>query len=342
LAASLGLLAWLAWWTDWGQLVRSFAQLRIELWLLGVGLYAATQVASSLRWALLARPLGFSLPWRRFVSYYFIGMFFNLVLPTSVGGDVVRAWYLNNRSGRSVLALLSVLVDRGSGLLVLLILACLAVVLCPIPLPALLPGCVLGLGGMALAALVFVWFLVRRGVERRPGTGIPCWELSSLKTPGSGWRSRVTSLISSLVFLQITFGNRRGLVLSTTLLSVAVQVANVVLLWLIGLALRIPIPGIYYWILVPVVTLLTLLPISLNGMGVREGGIVLLLQPLGVGSGLALTLAFLWFATFTIVSLSGVVFYLWGRHPRLEVHGHDGIVSSDSDQGRAGQLKTAA
>ena len=44
-------------------------------------------------------------------------------------------------------------------------------------------------------------------------------------------------------------------------------------------------PAAYYWVLVPMVSLLTLLPVSINGMGVREGGMVLLLAPLGVGTG---------------------------------------------------------
>ena len=54
---------------------------------------------------LLAGPLGFRQPLRRFVAVYFVGMFFSLALPTSVGGDVVRAWYLDGRSGRRKVSL---------------------------------------------------------------------------------------------------------------------------------------------------------------------------------------------------------------------------------------------
>jgi uncharacterized membrane protein YbhN (UPF0104 family) len=58
------------------------------------------------------------------------------------------------------------------------------------------------------------------------------------------------------------------------------------------------------------VSLLMLLPISVNGMGVREGGMVLFLLPLGVDESSAVTLAFLWFATGVAVSLMGGVVYL--------------------------------
>ena len=78
--------------------------------LLAVGLYLATQAVSALRWRLLAGVHGFGGSTARYVAYYFIGMFFNLVLPTSVGGDVVRAWYLDERSGACGIA-----VDVASG-----------------------------------------------------------------------------------------------------------------------------------------------------------------------------------------------------------------------------------
>ena len=80
---SLGLLGWLAWRTDWGRLISAFANLRVEFWVASVALYFATQVVSGLRWQLLARPLGFGGSVWRYTSLYFIGMFFNLMLPST-------------------------------------------------------------------------------------------------------------------------------------------------------------------------------------------------------------------------------------------------------------------
>src|SRR5262249_60867552 len=120
------------------------------------------------------------------------------------------------------------------------------------------------------------------------------------------WLSRALALCRS----------RPRAVLAATLLSVVVQVGNVLIVWLIGLALAAAVPASFYWVLVPVVSLLTVLPISVNGMGVREGAVVLLLAQVGVGSGTAMSLAFLWFATGAAASLGGVVFYAAGRFPR--------------------------
>jgi uncharacterized membrane protein YbhN (UPF0104 family) len=133
-----------------------------------------------------------------------------------------------------------------------------------------------------------------------------------------------------------------GLLLASCVLSLAVQLANVVVVWSIGIGLDLPVPAGYYAVLVPMVTLLTLAPISLNGMGVREGGTVLLLVPLGIDPAAALSLAFLWFAAFTVPSLAGVFPYLLGRVPRVEVQCDAEPIGRHSDQGRTRQPRAAA
>jgi uncharacterized membrane protein YbhN (UPF0104 family) len=139
-------------------------------------------------------------------------------------------------------------------------------------------------------------------------------------------------------------------VVEATTWSVVVQVANVVLVWMIGQALDIAVPLPYYFIVVPMVSLLTLLPVSVNGMGVREGGVAMFLASQGVEQPAALTLAFLWFAVFASAGLMGGVVYLCGgyskpvapaRGPSEVTEGH-GPLGGDPDQGRAGQFDQAA
>ncbi len=318
------LLSWVGWHTDWPRVGQAFAHLRIALWLAAVGVLLAMQLVSALRWKLFARTLRFDRPLAQFTGFYFIGMYFNLVLPTSVGGDVVRAWYLDGRSGRRLAAFATVFLDRLSGLAVLLALACLAVMLSPLDLPVWMPWTIGGLGAAMIAGLAALPLLAGRFPN------------------GSQRAQQIKSLLA--IF------RRPRLLLATTFLSAIVQVGNVVLVVLLGLALSVPIPGSFYWVLVPMVSLLTLLPISVNGMGIREGATVLLLAPLGVDSGLALTLAFLWFAVYVAASLCGGLVYLVGRFPKPETPAmapdeelpDHGSIDCHSDQGRARQLKTAA
>jgi glycosyltransferase 2 family protein len=290
---SAALLAWLAWRTDWMQIRQAAADWRPEFWLAAVVLYVLTQVISGLRWQILSRPLGFERSLGQYTAYYFVGMFFNLFLPTSVGGDVARAWYLDGGSGRRLPAFVSVIVDRLNGLAVLLALACVAVAFCPIVLQPWIVWSVWGTAGTGLLALFLMPLVLRQ-------------------TRWFGW-------IRQLGEQARVYFSRPRLLLGATVLSLVVQSANVVLVWLVGQAIGAAVPASYYWIMVPMVTLLTLLPVSVNGMGFREGGTILFLTPLGVARDQALSLAILWFAVFTAVSLLGGAVYLFGRFTKPEV-----------------------
>ncbi|MCI0379005.1 MAG: flippase-like domain-containing protein [Gemmataceae bacterium] len=332
---SAALLTYLGWRTDWSSVRDAFARLRWEYWLAAVGVLLAAQCASAVRWKHFADSMRFRHSIGRLTGFYLIGTYFNLLLPTSVGGDVVRAWYLDGRSGRRWAALGCVLLDRLNGLAVLVALACLAATFAPLAIPAWIPWCAWGLaagGALGLLSLPVLARIARLSPMRRE-------QLQTL------WR----------------FLRSPRLLARATLLSLIVQAANVLAVWCVGLSIHAPIDAAYYWVFVPLISLLTLLPISLNGMGVREGAAVLFLAPFGIADGTAVTLAFLWFCVTVAVSLVGGVVYLagghakpdaastpqWGEHPGLPspcstLEASNESVDHHPDQGRTGQYSKAA
>jgi uncharacterized protein (TIRG00374 family) len=283
------------------------------------------------RWQRLARPLGFGQRLRAYLGYLFVGNFFNLLLPTSVGGDVVRAVALDAGSGRRTTALLSVLLDRLSGLLVLLALACVAALAYPLPLPL---WAALAVGGAAGGAILGLAVLPAstRFLARLDVTGRGRWH---------GLLAKVRNVAASLGEAFGVYRGRPRLMAAAGLLSVLVQIAGVVQVWLLGRALGLDVPVGVFGVAVPMVALLTLLPVSVSGMGVREAGMVLFLQPAGVAAGPAVTVAFLWFCVQTAGGLAGAGVYLFGRGPRPEVR-HGAAVGDHPRQGRAGQPRAAA
>jgi uncharacterized membrane protein YbhN (UPF0104 family) len=134
----------------------------------------------------------------------------------------------------------------------------------------------------------------------------------------------------------------------SSLCSVVVQMANVVLVWLLGRGLGVTIPFAYCCVFVPMVSLITMLPIGINGIGFREQSTAMFLAPLGVPASLAVSLSLLWFAVILAVSLLGGFVYLFGNFARPQTAetpaegNDDGSVDGDSDQGREGQLGRAA
>jgi hypothetical protein len=314
LLGSLILVSLLVWRIDWRQVGSAFAQLDVIFWLAALAVYLLTQGVSALRWQMLAGMLGLGGRWRDYLGHYFVGMFFNLVLPTSVGGDVVRAWYLGRQegltspAGRRTAAFLSVLADRVNGFTVLIVVACLAALCCPMALPRWISWTVAGMG----TACVF-------GLAALPA--LP-WLRKLLPD-----HPRLTHLMDGA---ELYLHDRRRMTV-VTMLSLVVQVANIVLAWLVGEGLGLPVPPLFYGVLIPLVSILTLLPISLNGMGLREGGTVLLLAPLGVGSAKAVTLSLLLFAVYTAASLAGGVVYLFGHRYPLSAVRYPSDAEADSE-----------
>jgi uncharacterized membrane protein YbhN (UPF0104 family) len=296
LLGALALLSVLAWRLDWGRLASAFGSLRAEYWALAVAVFVLAQAVSSLRWQLLAGALGFGGPWHRYFAHYFIGMFFNLVLPTSVGGDLVRAWYLAQAEGRRAAAFTSVLADRATGLAVLVVLACIAAICSPVTLVPWLAWTVAALGaGTVLGAAALP--VLPRALGRLPVAGDKLQRLAETAR-GYAYRPRLMGVVA--------------------LLGVVIQAANVVLVWLIGLGLGLEVPFAYYGVVMPLVALLTLLPLSVNGMGLREVGTVVLLAPLGVSAEQAVTLAFLQFCAFSATSVAGGIVYLVSSYPQFQ------------------------
>lgn len=319
IGVSAVLLAFIAWRTDWSVVGEKFASMNVWPWLAAVGVLIAAQIASARRWQLFARELQFERNLVQYGAYYFIGMWFNLSLPTSVGGDVVRVWYLDNRSGRKLAAFASVFLERINGLLVLIAVAFVGMLIAPVELPfairasiwAVTGGALLGVLAMPLAQQ-WRWLPIQR-------------------------REQVHAVVE--------LAKSPRIIAQATMMSILVQVGGVVTVWLVGMSLNLDVPVSYYCILGPMVSLLTLLPISVNGMGVRELGTIAFLAPLHVNSEAASTLAFLWFMVSVTVSLMGGLVYLFGAYPRATAPMEgtkDGSFDRDSDQGREGEYPQAA
>ena len=119
---------------------------------LGVVVYAAGQWLSAWRWWLLLRPVALAVPYLRMVAFYFIGMFFNIFLPTIVGGDAVKAILLARETGAPARSTMSVFMERNVGLFALLTIATVAAFVAP-------PVDVRGFNLLQLTLLVFAGFV---------------------------------------------------------------------------------------------------------------------------------------------------------------------------------------
>lgn len=303
IGVSLVLLGVLFARVDRAQMASALRGASLPLLLLCIPLYAVGQVLSTLRWHILLGAEGIRVPLWRLMLLYCEGMFFNLFLPTAVGGDVVRGyriWHLT-RAGEGALA--SILVDRITGFVAMIAIAC-AATAAAFATEALRDPLVVAFVGTVAAALAAgICLLVSpaafRLIERLAG---------ARATSGAFQAGR---RICEAV--QRYRGHGRA-VSAALAISVAFQTLLVFLVYLVALALHMRIAFVQFLIFIPITNVISMLPISLGGLGVREGGIIYFFGKVGVEPAAALTLSLLWFAMVAVTSLPGGFIFLWGRH----------------------------
>jgi len=302
---SLGLLFFFFKTAEIDKLWDTFTKISPVFWFFSFLSVLILQFISTFRWELLGKCLGFHLGWKRYMIYYFVGMFFNLFLPTSIGGDVIKAVFLSKEEKGKLKAIYSILADRGLGLGGMFILGGIA---CIIDFDAVpYPYNVITL----VAAIVIIIALFIAPV----------------------FFNFIADLIprhrEKIKFLPI-FWEHPGVILKATLLSIIIQLFANLCVWIISLGMGLKLSLTYYCIVYPLVSLLTLLPISLSGLGVREGGFIYFLGLQNVSAESALVLSLGSFIVQAAVCLIGGIVFTLGLHKKEHNELMDDIPSEKS------------
>jgi uncharacterized protein (TIRG00374 family) len=276
--------------------VRVLATIKPQLFVLVIFLFAGIQAVSGLRWAILLKK-DVDLPYLKVLSMYFIGMFFNNFLPTLVGGDVVKGYYLYRETGKGDVAAASVLMDRYSGFTALM----------AITLVALVPGYVLikgtGLAGFFLllvggyvvaSCLVWVEFLHGWLVKILTGTRL------------LGLNEKVETFYRALMSYKAHYRILVKAFLCSLLIQGGVILGYIILARGMGMGVSMG----YFFLFIPLATVVAMIPLSLSGLGIREGAFVFLFARVGAAEEQALALSLIWFAGMALLSLFGGVEYI--------------------------------
>jgi len=295
LLVSVGLLAYFLSRIHIERFIHTFATADYSWILLAMVVYLFTQGFSAVRWTVLARPLGIQTPFKDLVRYYLIGMFFNLFAPGTVGGDVSRIYYLvrdeeAHALGRPVTtmpAAISVLMDRAIGMVVLVWLGAVGLLLFPdfaVPHTVRVVTLLIALG-FVIAVLLLPLLRPFLPLDGHP---IVVKLRLALRSYRMQWRALALGLLLSLV----------------------VHLIQAWMHTMMGRALGLDIPYSFCIIVYPLVGTFSAIPVSLNGLGLREGGYVYLLAVLGIGTEKAVAFGLLLFLIVALDSLIGGLLFL--------------------------------
>jgi uncharacterized protein (TIRG00374 family) len=298
---SLGLLAYTMHLVDWRNGLALVPRANIALMILAVVFLTLERVVSVVKWLLLLRVKEPSISfWRLFIINY-VGGFWGLILPSSVSADIVRGYYLSRTAAGLAVTVTSMLVDRIMAGLALVSLAGVGAWLAGDKFGFVHHRAVIAVG-VVVCALAVCWLFrpaSLRWIDRRIVQHITRWNLNKHIR---GW------VVSCL-----EYRSHPGLLVLSFLLSVLVQVIRVLIFYTVAVGFNVHAPALYYFMFIPLIMVLIMLPISFNGIGIREGAFVAFFAMVGVGSADAFVVSFSVSLLTTLTTAVGGIIYLFDK-----------------------------
>jgi len=301
LAFSVALLAFLFSRIDAAQLWATAKNASPRWLLVALALYFVTALAGTWRWQLLLEAQHVSLGLTGLLRTFLVANFFSNFLPSNIGGDVFRIRETAGPAGSKTLATTIVLVDRGLGLMALILIAALGSTVAaglhtmgPSPLWATWLWAIFFASAAVGAPAVYA----PHGVGRL---------LQPLKIVHAEW---VGARIETLTVALGRFRDRPGAIVACFAGAVAVQALTVIFYVAAAHALRIPITGWDLAVIVPMSLVVQMAPVSVNGLGLREATFSFYFTRLGLPIESAVLLSLVAAGLSMFASLSGAAIYV--------------------------------
>jgi uncharacterized protein (TIRG00374 family) len=296
---SAALIAFLVQRVKLQPLIDRLAQIDIALFALAIAVFFVQLLLTGWRYDLIGRAIEARMPTREALRLVLIGQFFSQTLPSSIGGDAVRAFLASRLGiwwGRAVSA---VLCDRAVAMIVLLALA-----------TATIP---IFLG--RIADPFARWLAVIPAIATLGILAVLALATTTRLAPIMRWKLLRPFAVLTTDLRTIVFSSGRFWL--TFLISLVVQLGVVATVWLLARSLSIAATYLDCLVLVPPISIAVLVPISIAGWGVREGAMILAFGLVGVAESDALALSVTFGLAQIVVGIPGGVIWMLSGRPRV-------------------------
>jgi len=297
----LGILVWTA-RGHFSRIAETLIRTDLALFLLAIGLFIFNVLILSLRLNLLFRGEGLIFSLGKVLQLSFIGYFFNNFMPTAVGGDIIKAYYVHKQTRKTTKAFIAVFMDRFIGLFSFICIAVLALLFSWQRIDFALKKIILifGLAGIAVFILIMN--------DRIAKTLLKVFSKFKI------WN--IGEKVSKIYRAVHEYKNKKGLIVGVIGMSIVCQCLYFTVVYLLAKALGADIMLGTIFLIMPVVSVISMLP-SLGGLGLREGAIVGLFGPI-MGTGIAFSLSILILAALLSLSLIGGIIYAFAAQFKIK------------------------
>jgi hypothetical protein len=287
---------------NWDEVMKNFSSANYLFICAAVLLNIIERVELTYKWNLLIWARGVDISFIRLFLINSIGGFWGLFLPSSLGTDVVRGYYLVKNNSEKSVSVSSVFVDRILGMLSLLLLAVISIFFAG----DLLSG--LNIDIYILALFIIVVFLLY--LFQRDNTAV-FLEKTFKRVKNNKLFENIVKLNNSI----LKYKKYPKALFFSFLITMLVQVTRVMTYYFIASAFNISVPIIYFFLFVPIIMLIIMIPVSIGGLGVREGTFIAFFTLVGMSINDAVVISFTNSFINTLITLSGGLVYLFYNLP---------------------------
>ena len=297
IAISIALLLWVIRKTELSEVVQALKGVNIYFLVGAFIIYCGSYYLRTYRWQILLKIKGVKASHLYLYKSYIVGIFFSNFLPSIVGGDAVRVYDIWRLEPNKSISVSTVLVDRILGLLVLIAFAAGALLFAPQVSSVLLPSYYYL--WLLLGILIVTVTIQKTFLPLRKFFGI-------FNTIKSSWWEKIQKKINNIWKAFISFRNHKFSLTKALAWSILVQISVIAHYYLIAISLDFPTSFGIFFIVVPIATLIMMLPISINAIGLRENTFVFLLGTFSPETLRPDTIAFSWLA-YGIIVVFGLI-----------------------------------
>ena len=265
--------------------------------------YVLVYILCLFRWEMLLRGVEIYLPFKRVIISFSGGIFFNLFLPSTIGGDLMRSIDLATYTKKPKEVVATVFLDRVSGYIGLVIVALLAVAL---------GWNLIENKGMLLIVVIITAVLISVLLVLF-NNFLFCKINKFLHSPKAG---KIREAIKNVHQEMYIFRQQKSLIVKNLLLSLAIQIIIPLVFYITALSLGLKLNVIYFLIFIPVIGAITMLPISIGGLGLRDYATISFFAKAGVGKDLAFAMSLLNFSFILLCGIIGGIIYVLTIHYR--------------------------
>lgn len=297
LSVSTGIILFILQRIDLKYLTAKLLSMQWSYLMVCFPLFFLGEILHALRWKMLLKCKSIEVSILRLIYFNFVGLFFNLSLPSAIGGDVVRIYQMSTYSQNTSEAVASVIMDRGVGFFSLLCVAPIMVIFRTKQMETFAFFSPIVLLSFTAMAAIFIFFRLKEPMQK--------WSSAN--------KNKFYKKITHYYNVFDAYRSHKKIILLAMFISLGMIFLGIVITYIISHGLGLDFPMAYFIIFVPIIILITMIPISIHGLGLREGAFLFFFTKAGLSAPEALSISLVSYVLTLIFGMIGGMVYIVHR-----------------------------